>query len=90
MADEIRAALRTFILSNFLVGESPDSLKDSTLLITSGIITSLTLLDLVSFIEQQFSVALQQEDLGPDRLDSIDRIASLVEERRKSSAATAS
>lgn len=84
MPTDVRHALRAFILSTFLPGESPETLKDSTQLLTSGIIASLSLLELVSFIEEQFSVVLEQEDIGPDRMDSIDSMVELIRERAAS------
>jgi len=81
MADDVREVLRSFILSTFLPGEAPESLKDSTLLITSGVIASMSLLELVSFIEHAFSVTLQPDDM--DRLDSVDLMADLIQQRRQ-------
>ena len=83
MADDVREVLRSFILATFLPGEASESLKDSTLLITSGVIASMSMLELVSFIEETFSVTLQPDDL--DRLDSVDLMADLIEQRRQGS-----
>lgn len=80
--DSVRAGVRQFILDTFLVGEPPETLKDSTALLTTGIVSSLATLELVAFLENEFSVTLQPDDLSPDRLDSIDRIVALVEARR--------
>jgi acyl carrier protein len=80
--DEVRQALRSFILRNFLPGEAPENLKDSTLLITSGILTSLSMLELVTFIEETFSVTIPPTDLGVARMDSIDLLVELVRRRR--------
>ena len=79
--DAVREAIRSFILSNFLPGEAPDTLKDSTLLVTSGVITSLSMLELVAFIEQTFAVTLDPDDFGVERMDSIDLLVELVAER---------
>lgn len=79
--DNARQAIRSFILSNFLPGEEPGTLKDSTLLVTSGVVTSLSLLELVTFIEQTFAVTLEADDLGVERMDSIDLMVDLVAER---------
>ena len=81
MTGDVKQKLHTFILSTFLPGEAPETLKDSTQLITSGIIASLSLLELVSFIEEQFLVVLEQQDIGPDRMDSIDLMADLIRDR---------
>ncbi|HLG59543.1 MAG TPA: hypothetical protein VI485_29665 [Vicinamibacterales bacterium] len=76
----VRTGVRAFILEHFLVGESPESLHDSTLLMTTGIISSLAMLELVAFVEAQHGVTLRQDDLTPDRLDSVDLIVELIEE----------
>jgi acyl carrier protein len=80
-ADGVRETLRSFILTNFLAGEAPDTLDDATLLVSSGVITSLSLLELVTFIEDRFSVALEGDDLGITRMDSIDSMVALIAER---------
>ena len=81
MPGDVRQTLRAFILSSFLPDEAPETLKDSTQLISGGIIASLALLELVSFIEEEFSVVLEQQDIGPDRMDSIDLMVDLIHER---------
>lgn len=82
--DDVRQALRDFILTTFLPGEAPESLKDSTRLISSGVITSLSMLELVTFIEETFAVTVQPEDLGVPRMDSVDLLVELVASRRRS------
>lgn len=47
-----------------------------------GRIDSVGLMELVSFIEDEFGVELAYDDIGEERLGTIDRIAALVEERR--------
>jgi acyl carrier protein len=54
--DEIKSKLRTYILSHFLPGESAGNLKDDTPLRTSGIIDSLGIIQLVSFVEDSFGI----------------------------------
>jgi acyl carrier protein len=83
MADDVRRALREYILTSFLPGEAPESLEDSTLLVTSGIITSLSMLELVTFIEETFDVMLLPEDLGVAHMDSVDLLVELVARRRR-------
>jgi acyl carrier protein len=70
------------VLSAFLAGEPPDTLRHDTPLISSGIIDSLAVLDLVTFIEQTFAVRLAEEDLDRERLDTIDLIEAVILERR--------
>lgn len=79
-----REQLRAYIHQRFLPDEDPSELDDSTALVTTGIVSSLAVLELVSFIEATFKIQLRQEDLDPRRLDSVAAILTLVEARRGS------
>lgn len=81
--DQVRRALRSFILTNFLPGEDPATLEDSTLLISSGVIASLSMLELTTFIEVEFSVTLLPQDLVVEHMDSIDLLVQLVARRAR-------
>jgi acyl carrier protein len=83
MSDEMRTELRSFILRTFLIGEAADSLHDSTPLITSGIITSLAMLDLVSHLETTYRVTIPHDQLSAHKLDSVDRIVEMITELRR-------
>jgi len=79
--DEARQTIRSFILDNFLPGEAPETLKDSTLLITSGVMTSVSMIDLVTFLEEKFSFTLEPEDIRVGHMDTIDLLVDLVANR---------
>jgi acyl carrier protein len=79
--EEIRQTIRSFILANFLPGEAPETLKDSTLLISSGVMTSLSLLELVTFLEEQFSFTLEPEDIRVGHMETVDLMVDLVMNR---------
>lgn len=76
--DAVKETLRHYILKTHLAGESPDSLQSDTPLLTSGILDSLAALGLVTFIEEQFGVALDVYDTSIERFDRIDDIASTI------------
>ncbi len=76
--EDTKKTIKGFILKEFLPGENPDELTDSTPLITGGILDSLATLRLVSFIEEQFKIELQSYETGVDYLNSISDIAKLV------------
>jgi acyl carrier protein len=79
--DDVREAIRQYILSNHLQGESPENLRDQTPLLTSGILDSLAALGLASFIHERFGVELDADEMSVERFDRIADIASLVEKK---------
>jgi acyl carrier protein len=70
--------MRKFITENFLFGKEDESLKTSDSLLERGIIDSTGVLELVSFLEEKYQIKLEDEELTPDNLDSIDRLARFI------------
>lgn len=75
------ATIRRFIIENFLFEES-DTLSEDTPFLESGIMDSTGVLELVSFVEESFGITVADEDLIPENLDSIGRVAAYVERKR--------
>lgn len=69
--------IREFILEKFPLARK-QQLKDSDALLESGILDSLGVLDLVHFIEREFSIAVVDDELVPENFQTIDRIAAFI------------
>lgn len=80
--DETKSRIKTYILDEFLPGENPDELTDSTPLITGGILDSLAILKLVAFLEEEYDIEIQPHETGVDYLNTLPDIAELVESKR--------
>jgi acyl carrier protein len=76
--------IRGFILDTFPLARK-QNVKDRDNLLDSGIIDSLGMLDVVSFLEREFAIHVDDEELVPENFESIDNLAGFV--GRKSSAA---
>jgi acyl carrier protein len=80
--NEEREIIRHFILEEFLPGESPELLTDTTPLVTGGILDSIATMKLVSFLENQFHIQLQAHEMTVDHLNTIADIQRLVESKK--------
>jgi acyl carrier protein len=80
---DINQAVQSYILREFLPGESPDELTDETPLITGGILDSISTLKLVVFLEEAFGVTVEAHEAGVDHLDSVGKIAELIARKRR-------
>lgn len=80
---EIRDAIRGFIVSKYLPGESPGNLHNDTPLQSSGLLDSLAIVNLANFVEQHFKIRLDVRDTATERFDSIDQIVALVRRKRE-------
>jgi acyl carrier protein len=75
---ETREAIKGYILEEFLPGENPAELTDSTPLITGGILDSLATMRLVLFLEERFQIKIQAHEALVDYMNTISDIAQLV------------
>ena len=80
---QIKSSAKAFILSEFLEGEDPDALDDTTPLITSGVLDSIATVRLVSFLEETFGIELEAHEMSADQLNTLPQIASLVRAKRR-------
>lgn len=77
----MRSELRAFIEENFLFGREIHFTDDDSLL-ENGIIDSTGVLELLAWLESRWQVKVEDHELLPENLDSINRVASFVERKR--------
>jgi acyl carrier protein len=82
VSDDIETAVKEFILSEFLPGEDPDELTDTTPLISGGILDSIATMKVVLFIEERFNVTFEAHEVDRENFDSIANIVRLVSAKR--------
>ena len=78
MLDTVASEVRTFIVTNFLFGLERQGFSDEQSLLDNGIIDSTGLLELVSFVEQQYGIVVADRELVPENLDSLRNISRFV------------
>src|ERR1700685_4320636 len=74
--------IRSFISENFLFGRADEALADDDSLIEQGVIDSTGVLLLVAFLEKECGVHVEDEDIVPENLDTISRLAAFVSRKR--------
>jgi acyl carrier protein len=75
---DIKATVRTFILNEFLPGEDPAALTNTTPLMTTGILDSIAVLKVVTFLENQFHITIEPHEAVIENLNTLSDIARLV------------
>jgi acyl carrier protein len=77
---QINVFVRQFIQGHFPSARR-QPLGDTDPLIESGIIDSMGVLDVVAFIESEFKVTIEDEELIPDNFRSIAQMAAYIEKK---------
>lgn len=80
--NDLSAAIKEYLLREFLPGEDADELTDSTPLITGGILDSISTIKLVAYLEDAFGVSFQAHEMHADYLNTISQISATVESKR--------
>ena len=63
--------IKDYILAEFLPGEPPELLTDTTPLVTGGILDSIATMKLVAFLEEQFHIKLEAYEMSVDHLNTL-------------------
>lgn len=74
---DARQLVRAFVVTNFYV---PDSLAlaDGSSLLATGIVDSTGMLEVIAFLEETFAVTVNEDEMVPGNLDSIENITRFV------------
>ena len=70
--------VREYIIKRILIGVSDGNLSDTDSFLERGILNSTGVLEIVSFIEDQYGIRCEDEEIIPENLDSLSSIAAFV------------
>jgi acyl carrier protein len=86
---DIPAVIRQYVVETHLGGTTM-KLEDTTPLISSGIIDSIGVLDLVNFIESRFEIEFLPREIAPRDLETVKQIHQSIQKKLDSKTRSAS
>jgi acyl carrier protein len=78
--NDLKQEVRGFVVETFLFGQAGD-LGDGTSFLEKGIIDSTGVMELIAHLEKTYGIKVEDTDLVPENLDSIDAVASFLERK---------
>lgn len=75
---ELKEQIRGFVVENFLFGDAAPLKDDAMSLLDNGIMDSVGVMELVAFLEGDLGLAIEDTELVPENLDSIDNLCAFV------------
>ena len=78
---DINKSMEQFIQEQIIKGQKNVDLQQSTNLIEEGIIDSLGIMKLLTFIEESFDLQISDEELLPENFESLKAICDMVENK---------
>lgn len=79
----VEQKLRGYILENFLFTEDHKALDNADSFMKKGIIDSTGILEVINFLQDEFGIGVEDEEMVPANLDSVNSIVAFVERKRK-------
>jgi acyl carrier protein len=74
--------IRHFILDTFLFTDDASLLGDTDSFLDKGIIDSTGVLELVMFLEDELGIVVEDEELIPENLDSVNQVSAFVTRKK--------
>ena len=78
--NDIKNQVREFVIDNFLFGDA-NGLADDTSFLEDGIIDSTGVLELVTYLEEAFAISVDDSELVPENLDSLNNVENYVKQK---------
>jgi len=88
-ASPVTQQIRAFIIENFLYGQEREFNNDASFL-EEGIVDSTGVLQLVAFLEETYGIKVEDEELTPQNLDSVNSVAAYLARKVNASVASSS
>lgn len=79
---DIKNKVKEYVFNNFLMGGDGQEIGDDESFLEAGILDSTGVIELVSYLEEEFMIAVQDEELIPENLDSLNGIEQYVKQKQ--------
>ncbi len=86
---DIEKLLRDYITSNFLLEAGKETFSNTDSFTEKGIIDSTGVLELLEFIEGELGIKVEDQEVIPDNLDSLDNLTRFIQRKLGNSEAKA-
>lgn len=78
---ETKKLIREFFIEELRDNGFHEGLRDDQSLIDTGIMDSLSILKMISFLDEKFGIVPTEDELDPSNFDSIDLIHKFIEKK---------
>jgi len=76
--------LRNYILENFLFTNDQSVLSNNDSFLNKGILDSTGILELIYFLEDEFGIKVEDDEMIPENLDSIVNLVAFINQKTSS------
>lgn len=78
---EIKEKIYNFLEENVMLDTEEENISDDESFMENGIIDSTGILELVSYIEEEFGFEVADDELVPDNFDSVNKLTEYINKK---------
>lgn len=78
----VESSVRQFLLGNYLFTDREEALGNDDSLLQKGIVDSTGMMELIYFLEEQFGIRIEDAEMVPENLDSVNNIVAFLDRKR--------
>lgn len=78
----VEKKIRNYVLENYLFTDDDSALDSNDSFLEKGILDSTGILEVIYFLEEEFGIKVEDEEMIPENLDSVSRIVSYLERKK--------
>jgi acyl carrier protein len=75
---DVKSRVRTYIADNFLMSSNAAKFGDADSFLDLHIIDSTGFLELITFLEEEFTIQVDDEEMVPENLDGLNNIETYI------------
>ena len=77
----VEEKVRNYILENYLFTDDQSELNSNDSFLEKGIIDSTGILEVIFFLEEEFGVSIEDDEMIPENLDSVNNIVNFINKK---------
>ena len=70
--------IRGYILENFLFTDDQSELSSTDSFLEKGLVDSTGILEIITYIEDEFGFSVEDEEMIPENLDSVNNLVKFI------------
>ncbi len=78
----IGTVVERFIVDEIMLGDTQTKLETEASLLSRNILDSLALLRLISFLEEEYNITIEDGEVIPENFETLGQITAFIEQKR--------
>lgn len=82
MSNNIKESIKNFLVETFFLDLDTIELNDDTSFLDSGIIDSTGIMEVISHVEENYDITIEDDEMIPENLDSLNNLENFIGKKR--------